>query len=324
MMDGVPSSDNLSDNDSLIPIENSEYQSLSHFYISRELNEESASPLHRFRSICDPFRIIRIIQLSKKYWMWMLPFTIITSCIGIFFLLSFGPCNISGMYRVYHTSLGHHHNVVNVVILGDSLVTGTKYPIFHLISTKIIELLPNYNLNVMDFGQRGDGITAIITKLSSLFTKSIDCVILIFDSDVNSNLDGTPASMDLIRQNYINNVSFVISKIYIHIPGVKVALAGPIISGEGPLISPVSTHKWHRKSQLLDEYRILNENIAIKQNATYIDVRSAFLEEIPRWHLGYQNCVTVDGEHPSYNGILIMAKMFADYILQSFPPIESS
>jgi len=53
-------------------------------------------------------------------------------------------------------------------------------------------------------------------------------------------------------------------------------------------------------------------------NASYLDLRKAYLDAIPAYHRGFRHCVTVDGNHPSLNGAYINAYKISELLLQWF------
>ena len=56
---------------------------------------------------------------------------------------------------------------------------------------------------------------------------------------------------------------------------------------------------------MLDAYRVLTKAVAANVSVPYIDMRAAFLADIPAWWLLPSGWVTVDGEHP--NGASVAA-----------------
>jgi lysophospholipase L1-like esterase len=77
--------------------------------------------------------------------------------------------------------------------------------------------------------------------------------------------------------------------------------------GEGP----VGIHdNFVGKETMLDDYREMNKKIASSNNIEYMDVRQAFLNEIPEGNQPNEGIVTVDGEHPNEYGTDVMVKIF--------------
>ena len=206
----------------------------------------------------------------------------------------------------------------NVILYGDSLITGNHFQnfgLFPLLTARIQSLMPNYNLNFNNLAHAGDGIIAMRDRLPSVLQSPGDAVIMFWDSDVSANLE-TPENIDELRRIYISNVSFVINAIQQNRTGIKIALAGPGILGEGPLIKKVPFTVYHQKKIMLNAYSAINQDIANSFNITYIDVRSAYLSQLPFYRLTYGGCLTVDGEHENTNGMQIISKLFARAIFE--------
>lgn len=69
---------------------------------------------------------------------------------------------------------------------------------------------------------------------------------------------------------------------------------------------------------MLDKYVTINKQIGNDHSVPYIDMRQAFLDEIPVNYYGHKGCLTSDGEHPNENGVKIMAKKFSEALLMWF------
>ena len=62
---------------------------------------------------------------------------------------------------------------------------------------------------------------------------------------------------------------------------------------------------------VVDDYRVLTRAASDAVGVPYIDMRAAFMAEIPDWWLIYAGWVTIDGEHPNARGTQIEAELFA-------------
>ena len=101
---------------------------------------------------------------------------------------------------------------------------------------------------------------------------------------------------------------------------MKIGLAGPILAGDGPWSFRYTLREYNIKGELFDLYRSYNQQIALALNVTYIDLRQSYLAAIPSYHMGFRDCVTVDGNHPSTNGAYINAYKISQTLLEWFGP----
>lgn len=74
---------------------------------------------------------------------------------------------------------------------------------------------------------------------------------------------------------------------------------------------------------MLNDYAIMNKNIAASFDMPYIDVRGAFQDYIPSYQLCYSLCVTYDGEHENERGTIIVARLFAETLNVWLSTIET-
>lgn len=209
----------------------------------------------------------------------------------------------------------------NLALLGDSLVTGNhiqKFGIFPIIASKISAFLPNFKLNTINYGHGGDGITAIHARLEYVMSKPPDGIVILWDSDVSS-IDETPENAAYYRKIYISNVNNLVKDIKQNNSAIYIALAGPILMGEGPLFLPPTAPLYGSKTNMLNEYVAINRQIAIQFNISYIDLRSAFLSSLPQYRLANEGCLTIDGEHENENGMTIIAKSVASLLVDWNP-----
>ena len=218
----------------------------------------------------------------------------------------------------YYIPLSKQNNDLpyRVILYGDSLITGNhkqNFGLFPLLSARISSFLPHYNLDIMNFGHAGDGIDAMRQRLSHVLATPADAVVLLWDSDVSA-INETPDTFQYLRQVYISNLTHIIETIQRNKTGVRIAIAGPGILGEGPLFKSVSYNVYHEKKILLNKYRAINQQVAAAFNISYIDIRLAYLEALPSYRLAYSGCLTVDGEHENDNGLRIISKLIAQAV----------
>ena len=262
-----------------------------------------------------------LLYIIRRYPLILLALLgLINACLVAFLILA-GPCIMNQTYY-YHTPLSTASAVlspINVILLGDSLVMGSHFPMFHIVASRVQQLLPHFDIKMHNLGEGGNGITAIKSRLPSVYAPPADAVILLWDSDAYALGDNeTPNRLDWLRSVYISNVTYVVQQIQQHHPGVKVALAGPIIVGDGPWSFRHTVEEYKTKGEQFDEYRDINRHVATSVNATYIDLRKAYLDSIPSYHRGFRHCVTVDGNHPSTNGAYINAYHISKTLLDWF------
>lgn len=144
-------------------------------------------------------------------------------------------------------------------------------------------------------------------------------MILFWDSDV-CDISETKLSTSQIkelRDIYRNNLVATCNKILES--GAKVAIAGPEMCGEGPVILNDASYYvelYESKLEMLEAYRDINKEVAEDLEVPYIDVRSAFIDAIGDWE--YNNgCLTSDGEHPNNNGAIVEANLFS-YVINEW------
>jgi lysophospholipase L1-like esterase len=203
---------------------------------------------------------------------------------------------------------------LNVVLLGDSLINRPTemFNLTQLLAT-LTEPPPNTTLNFINSGDNGQEIKDILARTEAVMQQYAPVwgTILFWDSDC-SNIDEsklTPAEVDQLRANYSANLLATEKIILSHTP--RLAVAGPELLGEGPLGLP---DRFANKTQMLDDYRLLTRAAADAVDVPYIDMRAAFMAEIPDWWLIYAGWVTIDGEHPNARGTQIEAELFATTI----------
>lgn len=100
-----------------------------------------------------------------------------------------------------------------------------------------------------------------------------------------------------LRNDYTTNLKYVINSIKVNKPSAFIAISGPLLLGEGTLFMIVSLSDYLEKIRMLNDYRLINEQVAASFNITYIDLRHSFVSLLPDNRLAYQGCLTVDGTY---------------------------
>ena len=200
---------------------------------------------------------------------------------------------------------------LNVVLLGDSLINRPT-EMFNLTTllTNMTEPPQGTTLNFINSGDNGQEIKDIYARTAAVLEQYAPVwgVILFWDSDC-SNIDEsklTPQQVVQLRANYSANLLATERLILAATP--RLAVAGPELLGEGPIGLP---DRFANKTQMLDDYRVLTQNATDAVGVPYIDMRAAFMAEIPDWWFIYAGWVTIDGEHPNARGTQIEAELFA-------------
>jgi lysophospholipase L1-like esterase len=240
-------------------------------------------------------------------------FFFVVLVVTTFMLVTCAPTCILASSYSKPVSLQAVDRTFNLALLGDSLVTGNhrqKFGIFPVIASKISAFVPNFKLNIMNYGHGGDGIMAIHGRLKYVLSAPTDGIIIMWDSDVSSN-DETPENAAYYRSVYILEVTALVQDIQKNNSAIRIALAGPILIGEGSLSLSRTAPLYGSKTDMLNEYVVINRQIAIRLNVSYIDLRGAFLSALPNYRLSNEGCLTIDGEHENENGMAIIAKSIA-------------
>jgi hypothetical protein len=137
-----------------------------------------------------------------------------------------------------------------------------------------------------------------------------DGIIILWDSAVSANVK-TPENAAYHRSVYILDVTALVKDIQKNKSAIHIALAGPILIGEGPLSLSQTAPLYGSKTDMLNEYVVINRQIAIRLNVSYIDLRGEFLSSLPNYRLANEGCLTIDGEHENENRMEIIAKSIA-------------
>jgi hypothetical protein len=186
-----------------------------------------------------------------------------------------------------HTAAAAPATTLNVVLLGDSLINRPS-EMFNLTQqlVNLTEPPPGTVLNFINSGDNGQEIKDIYARTAAVLAQyaPVWAVILFWDSDC-SNIDEstlTPQQVAQLRANYSANLLATERLILAATP--RLAVAGPELLGEGPLGLP---GRFANKTQMLDDYRVLTRAAADEVGVPYIDMRKAFMDDIPAWWLIY-------------------------------------
>ena len=167
--------------------------------------------------------LIRVLKSLQRHPILIASIFACAALISSLFLILAGPC-VMNQWHYYQTPLSYAASTssLNIVLMGDSLVMGSKYPIFFIVATRIQSLLPNFNMKLHDLGQGGNGITAIKARLPLLYALPADAVILLWDSDAYVlGYDESDAHLAALKVTYVSNVTYVVQEIQRNKPGRK-------------------------------------------------------------------------------------------------------
>jgi hypothetical protein len=151
--------------------------------------------------------------------------------IVIFFTATCDPCLFDPSYQERlpcETLLITKHRIFSVAFFGDSLIRNP--PRGYNMLGKIEMLIPDFNLNLMDFGVGGDKISDMLHRIDDVLLIHADAMILLWDSDI-SDIDErqmSPYEVRELRAKYASNISSVINKIKLNSPNVLLAMGGLI------------------------------------------------------------------------------------------------
>jgi hypothetical protein len=214
-----------------------------------------------------------------------------------------------------------------IVLFGDSMVGHPEKK--YRLSAKIKAFLPQFNVNVSVRGFSGSGIAALqasfLERVLANTTEGghIDALIMLWDSDASDEKWNIPAHERLAKfQRYLRTTDQVLRRILAAKPGVFLAVAGPLMYGEGPLFAPLRRYDhiydYALYTRVYEEMGLMNRAMCAGMNITYIDVRSTFLRLNPRRRLGFRGCLTDNGQHENDRGATVVAKEFADALAANF------
>lgn len=215
-------------------------------------------------------------------------------------------------FYVFNTHSIEHKTVV---LLGDELV---DYPFRNYALGEKIKMLTIYDnsmnlpltLNIINEGINGSTIKDINKRATNVLKKyAPQAVFLFWESDITTidenifALNGEDLISDY-RNNLINVCNIFLDN------NVDLAIAGPAVIGEYSA-NGASTSK----AAYLDTYREVNKQVASQLGVSYIDIRSAFIDDAKGnptpSNIGYD---TVDGILPNNRGTVIIASRFAAQI----------
>ena len=184
-----------------------------------------------------------------------------------------------------------------VVLFGDSMIGHPER--YSQLSKKLQHFMPQWRLNITARGFSGSGIEVLrynwLERVLANTTENghIDAMIMLWDSDVSDeNWRISREDIQEKKKRYLINTAAVIQRILSTKPGIFLAIAGPLMYGEGPLFAPLRrydhVYDYHMYSEKYDEFITLNQALCIGFNITYIDVRSTFLNLIPKQRYGFR------------------------------------
>ena len=258
------------------------------------------------------FRSITIRWSVSPWWSWLRAQTFIYCGFGLVLSTSFLlfiwfslfldiSCVLDENYttpffldasRVVNTS-----RLYEVVLFGDSMIGHPER--YSQLSKKLQSFMPEFKLNITALGYSGSGIEALryswLDRVLANTTEHghIDAMIMLWDSDV-SDENWRISREDILekKRRYIMNTAAVIQRILSTKPGIFLAIAGPLMYGEGPLFAPLRrydhVYDYRMYSEKYDEFITLNQALCIGLNITYIDIRSTFLNLIPKQRHGFR------------------------------------
>jgi hypothetical protein len=277
--------------------------------------------------------LLRLFFLCKAH-----RFKIIAAIVVVFsiaFFIPYGLANIpctdvfpAGYAQpILYPGYVNSSHTYQVVLFGDSMV---GYPAEHYaLAAKLQGYLPQFNINVTVSGHSGSNIKRLCAaKLEHMLYNAtvqghIDVLLMMWDSDVSDEAWNIKDE-DVVykKQQYIANLTPCIRRILSAKPDTLVALAGPVVYGEGPLFAPLRRYShvydYHLYASKYEEFRGINRALCDAANITYIDVRRAFVDLAPRYRLGFRGCFTDNGQHENDRGARIAAREFATALVHDF------
>jgi hypothetical protein len=224
----------------------------------------------------------------------------------------------------YNLSRGTSEKPFRVLLYGDRLISRTKINL----PEAITKFLPQYHLKFTQYPfSEVAGISELSKSLEDVLYDAaddmggVDAVILFWDTDVSDTDWYQMSREDKVkhREKYVKSLTRVVKGVRSRDPAPLLAIAGPEVSGEGPLFAPIKfngvDYDYFRVYKMYEDYRIINRATCAVHNLPYIDVRRAFLDATPWLRFGFKGCLTADGESESEEGSMIVAKLFAETIL---------
>jgi len=198
-----------------------------------------------------------------------------------------------------------------VMLIGDSLL---NRPFQRFGSAGMLQRrLSDYPLVFWNEAQDGSQIASSYSRLGpALSEHNPQAVVLLWDSDA-SDVDESVLTADevtTLRANYMTTLR-VFCNTTLSYPSVEyMVMSGPVVYGsEGTLARP---ERFNDKSDVYDEYREMNKQVASEFGVDYIDARSNFLSAVPFYWQFYKWWVSIDGEHFNYRGTIIWTNLLAD------------
>jgi len=230
---------------------------------------------------------------------------ILLGCIGCWIAVLFHAIknNISKShsYSIEKIQKLYVDRKVNIILFGDSLV---QKPIEH---QKFMELLyekfPENLFTFTNSGKNGQKIKELRQRLyTDVISHRPDGVFLFWDSDVSSSENTVDHLLkESTQTKYEEDLRFVVSSLRGNISFVIVG--GPILMGEGPWLQP---RRFFGRSKVLTLYSNINSRVCVSENVTFLNLRKAFLDNIPKPFLLNGGFLTNDGEHGNTRGTKII------------------
>lgn len=215
---------------------------------------------------------------------------------------------------------------ISIVLLGDSLIN-VPFRRWKL-QNKIDEQLDR-EVNLYNYGINGNRIISILDRVDNVLNESSpQYVILFWDTDCSDTDESTMDAEQImeLRDNYRKNLIEVCTRI--KNTGSLLAISSPGLLGEGWIGLP---QRFAKKTEMLDAYKKINQEVAQLFSSPFIDVRQEFLNAVKYWPY-YSGMVTSDGtitfllnittyiipylsgEHPNNYGSQIIANLFSKQI----------
>lgn len=200
-----------------------------------------------------------------------------------------------------------------VVLLGDSLLNRpfTSYNFGAMLRRR----LSSHSLVVWNEGLDGNTIRNIADRLDSALSHDPEAVLLLWDSDVSDTNESLLNSTQVatLRAAYTSTLQGVVNDT-LHYPSVKyLAVSGPGVLGENPdAMFSFQPPRFEDKKDMLDAYRLINQQVAAEFGVDYIDLRTSLVQAVPFYWTWYKWWLTKDGEHLNYRGSIILADLFAE------------
>lgn len=197
--------------------------------------------------------------------------------------------------------------------IGIALVIGDSLPLANSTSLLAHNILADghFTRAVIVDGWYGNEIAQIRSDFANTYQTAVQMgffkgVIVFFDSDVSNVVESAlnASQVATLRANYRSNLAALIETIS---PHAKVGVAGPGLMSDGNYPRMIELFG-ENKTQMLNDYAAMNQEVCAATGAVYIDIRDAYLQSL---HAGLDPTSYLDGEHPNGIGQSIAGSMFA-------------